>query len=218
MLLSLLLSTVLAASQQRQSDFVAAPDTLGTERQAFYQAISSQIHATPSIKARVNLRALDTLATNWNGNDDSLTGETYIFPAGHSDRVYVTGINPGWNAEQNITYNSVTCFSRVKGVYAAVWTVDWRDSQGLRPPEPGTGLAKLLNFNPERIDNKFVKDELARVRPYAMYRIGGTDSPWYSEFYDEQGNLAGHRADDGSKSSHVFNTLVEEQASLAHQP
>src|SRR4051794_5515088 len=106
-LLPFLLCAVLGSSGQKQSEFAPPPDTLAKERQAFYQAISSQIHISPTIKARVNLRAEDTLATTWSGNDDGFTGETYIFPAGHSDRLYVTGVNPGWNAEQSITYNSV---------------------------------------------------------------------------------------------------------------
>jgi hypothetical protein len=213
-ILTLLLTAVLADSMQKQAEFVPSPDTLGKERQDFYHAVSSQI--SPDIKARVNLKADDTLAIAWRGNDDGGTGETYIFPAGHSDRMYVTAVNPGWNAEQSVVYQSVTCFSCVKGVYAAVWTVGWRDTQGIHPPVGGTGLAKLVGFDAQHIDNKYVKDELTRVRPYAMYRKGDGDSPWYSEFYDDQLNRTASRGDDAGKFQYVFKTLVDEQDFLAH--
>ena len=210
--LSLLVCAVIAPCQQ--TAFVSSPDTLGQDRQKLYQGISSQI--SPSIKARVNIKAFDSLGTDWRANDDGGAGETYIFPAGHSDRLYVTGVNPGWNAEQSLIYQSVTCFSFAKGVYSAVWTIDWRDPQDAPAATGLTGLAKIIGLDPQRVDNKYIHDELTRVRGYAVYRKGDGDSPWYSEFYDDQGNRTTSHSDDASKSTHVFNTLVDENNYLTH--
>jgi len=154
---------------------------------------------------------------DWRANDDGGTGETYIFPAGHSDRVYVTGYNPGWNAEQSVIYQSVTCFSFSKGAYAAVWTVDWRDPQDASAPTGLSGLAAILKLDPQRLDNKFIKDELSRVRGYALYRKGDADGPWYSEFYDDAVSRVASRTDDPSKTPFAFSTLVSENDYLAHQ-
>jgi len=205
--LSLLVGTALVASGQAPSSAAAQTDSLSQQRQQFYQAISSQI--SPEIKARVNIRAKDYFDTDWRANDDNVTGETYIFPAGHADRIYITGVNPGWNAEQNIIYQSVTCLSQTKGAYAAVWTIDWRETQNATAPDGLTGLAKLLQLDPQRIDNKFIRDELTRVRGYALYKKSDTSKPWTSEFYDDQGNRAGTTADD--KGMYLFTTLQQEQ-------
>jgi hypothetical protein len=222
-ILALLVSATLVASPQsakaplKQSDFIPAPDTLGKERQEFYQAISSQLNVSWGIKARANLQAMDAFGTAFRGNNDGGVGATYIFPAGHSDRLYVTGINPGWNAEQDMTYNSVTCFSRINGQYATVWTIDWRDKQASYPPKNGMGLAKLIALDPQRVDHKFISPEITRLRPYAVYKRGDENNPWRSEFYDEQCNRIGFRASDAS-STLVFNTLVEENEYLTKNP
>ena len=200
---SLFVGVVLAAGPQAAT----STDTLSQQRRQFYQAISSQI--SPEIKARVNLRAKDYFDTDWRANDDNVTGETYIFPAGHSDRLYVTGVNPGWNAEQNVVYQSVTCFAQSKGAYSAVWTIDWRETQNATAPEGLTGLANLLHFDPQRIDNKFIRDELSRTRGYAVYKKSDTSKPWTSTFYDDQVKEAGSRADD--KGTYLFTTLKQEQ-------
>lgn len=215
-ILPLLLVALVAAPQQKPSDFITGTDTLAKERQDFYQAISSQLTAAP-IKARTYVRADDTLGIAWRGNDDGSVGETYIFPAGHSDRIYVTGINPGWNAEQDVNYNSMTCFALVKGTYTAIWTLEWRDNQSMPRPTGGPGLTKIMQLDGGRVSsNKYVHDELVRPRPYVVYRKSDGESPWYSEFYDEQGNKTGSRTDDPAKFLHVFNTLVEEQDYLSH--
>jgi hypothetical protein len=211
---SLILYAAFASTSQKLPEFVSGTDVLGEERQRFYRAISSQVNAAPSIKARVNLKAYDSLGVAWRGNDDGAIGEIDLFPAGHSDRLYVTGVNPGWNAEQSVVYRSVTCFSQVKGVYSAVWTIDWRDSQETPPPTGLTGLAKIIGLDPQRLDNKFIKDELMRVRGYAVYTRGDGDSPWFSDFYDDNGADIARRGDDASKAMYAFRTLVDESSYL----